>query len=360
MARPVAELEALVGQGPPARYLGAVLAAGSLPPLLFSGPPGVGKRTAALLLAQAANCSAREGRPCRECPSCQAIARLKHPDVRLVLPIARSGDDDPGRDDSVIAKTAERAREYALGARQPVLDPRQQITIAHSRWIRREMARPPVSACRRFFIILHADRMNQPAANAILKTLEEPQAQTSFVLTSARPELLLETIRSRCRTVRFSPIPADELQRWLTAEGICSAREAAVAAEIAEGSLGRALRFLDSPDELIVPAVVDYFGLPTASEADIFRAMGALERGSLEDILRTAAFLYRQALRLKHGMPTVYAQLEPSVTAKAEAASTDYLCRVLRYLDGRLDDCRRHLNRRLFLYTLLSSLRRIT
>ncbi|HDQ99671.1 MAG TPA: hypothetical protein ENN51_05225, partial [candidate division WOR-3 bacterium] len=186
--------------------LTAFLAEGRLPSLLFAGPESSGKRTLALRLAQAANC-AETTRPCGTCRSCRTIAALGHPDVRVLFPARKrrrkDDNDDPA---SAIALMLEQSPDYALDRTAPPLDPGLSIPVDAIRWVRREMSRPPFSAARRFFIILHAERMTTEAANAFLKTLEEPQQQSALVLTTSAPSMLPDTIRSRCRFIRFPAV----------------------------------------------------------------------------------------------------------------------------------------------------------
>jgi DNA polymerase-3 subunit delta' len=143
----------------------------TLPPsLIFSGPSGSGKRDTAVALAQAVNClTPRDGDACGTCASCTRIARGVHPDVLIVEP-ADSGSIriDPIRD---------------------------AIDRASYR---------PFEGRRRVVIIDDADRLVPAAQNALLKTLEEPSAASVFVLVTARPDMLLVTVRSRCIRLVFA------------------------------------------------------------------------------------------------------------------------------------------------------------
>ncbi len=170
-------------QGQPAALmvLGRMLQNQRVPgSLLFLGPHHVGKRTAALALAQALNCAApvkaeglgdaKDG--CGVCPSCRQIAAASHPDVEVVEPDG------------------------------------QFIKIDQVRGLGDWMALHPLLARRRVGIMREAERMNPQAANAFLKTLEEPPADTVLVLCAAEARQLPETIVSRCVPVRFAPLPA--------------------------------------------------------------------------------------------------------------------------------------------------------
>lgn len=338
-----------------------MLDAGSLPPLLFAGPAGTGKRTLALRLAQRANCPEQDP-PCARCTSCRTTSSLNHPDHRLLFPIKSPAGIDPSNPDKSIELTAqatiERYPEYTLESAQPVPDPRQFVIIWQVRWLRREISRPPLTARTRFYTMLHADRMNREATNALLKMLEEPQKQTTFVLTTDRPSQLLDTIRSRCRLVRFTAIPEQVITNWLTGHRNVDNDDAVTAAQMSDGSMRRALDFLENPDSFLCPAVLDFFRHQAAGEAEVLAAMHEVGKTPLQTVVGTFIYLYRQVLRAKAGILTPYASREPSVRRKAEILTIDYLRRVITFLSERYDDCRLPIERRLFLYTLLSSVRR--
>ena len=189
-------------------------ARGSLPPsLIFAGPEGVGKRLAAQALAQLFNCSnpstgADGAAPdaCGTCGPCKRIARGVHADVLMIEP----GDSGSIKVDQVraaIERTAYR----------------------------------PFEGRRRVVVVDDADAMEAPPQNALLKTLEEPPAASTFVLVTARPDVLLPTVRSRCQRIRFGPVaPAEIAQVLMQAHGFAE-REAHAAAAASEGSIGRAL-----------------------------------------------------------------------------------------------------------------------
>ena len=196
--------------------MAAAAARGSLPPsLIFAGPDGVGKRAAAVALAQLVNCHApvlSPGGPdcgpdaCGTCPSCTRIARLVHADVHLVEP----GDTgvikvDQVRD--VVERTAYR----------------------------------PFEGRRRVVIVDEADAMLAEAQNALLKTLEEPPSASMFVLVTSRSDELLPTVRSRCQRLRFGRLTPDDIAGVLMESHDYSPSDARAAASAADGSLGQAL-----------------------------------------------------------------------------------------------------------------------
>jgi DNA polymerase-3 subunit delta' len=201
-------LRDVVGHRHLLELLGAAAVRGSLPPsLIFVGPAGIGKRTAALALAQAVNCpTPRDSDACGVCASCTRIARLVHADVLII---------EPGESGSIKV---------------------DQIRDAVERTGYR-----PFEGRKRVVIVDDADAMIVEAQNALLKTLEEPPAGSMFVLVTGRLDMLLPTVRSRCQQLRFGQLHPDEVASVLVNAHGYSAPEAHAAAGSAAGSVGRAL-----------------------------------------------------------------------------------------------------------------------
>jgi DNA polymerase-3 subunit delta' len=179
---------------------------------LFEGPSGVGKQATALALAQARLCPEKPGKGCLSCPVCTRIRAGLHPDVRTFAPRAEGSRNIP----------VEFVRTEILRVAQFA----------------------PFEAPAAFLIFPEADvsfpEVHPEAANALLKTLEEPRPNLCFVLISERPERLLTTIRSRCQRLRFGRLPELVLAHVLETEGVPEAQhEAAIA--LAEGQADRAL-----------------------------------------------------------------------------------------------------------------------
>ncbi len=197
--------------------------------LCFTGDEGIGKRFAALNFAMALNC---EGEPsetdlfaadgaddpaespdevpdaCGDCPSCRKIISGNHPDVHMLTP---QGDS-------------------------------RQIRVSEVRQLEEALSFRPFEGQWKVAIVDDADRINEAAANAFLKTLEEPTEHSVIILVTSRPDMLLPTIRSRCQTVRFSPLPVEELGAFIESrgEGITDT-EAVLRSRLSGGRPGLAL-----------------------------------------------------------------------------------------------------------------------
>jgi DNA polymerase-3 subunit delta' len=230
----------IVGQDRAVGSLRAALRRGALHhALLLAGPPGVGKGTAARILAQALNCEGPEraggmgGRSltapphfeddgCGQCGPCRKIARGLHPDVLLV------------EEERVMARAG---RWEPRGGRAPSRD----IVVDQVRdLVDRRLALKRFEGRHRVVILDPADAMNPQAQNALLKTLEEPPEDTVLVLVASAPDALLPTVRSRCLRLSFAPLP-DQLVAARLAGAGRPPEEARLAAALAGGSLGRAL-----------------------------------------------------------------------------------------------------------------------
>ena len=181
------------GQPRVVEQLGRALRQGRVPhAYLFTGPPGVGKHTTGLALAAAMNCERAPSEGCASCPACQRIASGCHPDVVTL--------ERQGASQTIPIETIRSLVIPALGL-------------------------APHEGRARFFLIEEATSLLGPAANALLKTLEEPPARTHFVLCTSSPGELLPTIRSRCQRVQFQPLAAD-LKAELEGEDAAANRQA--------------------------------------------------------------------------------------------------------------------------------------
>ncbi len=219
---------------------------------LFVGPEHVGRATTARAFAQALNCEQRakprteaggmiegaadfqsagtEDTPCGECRPCRTIAEDKHPDIEWVG-VGGICDESDHRDHSA--------------------DNSRDIRICQIRRLERVISRTTVDARCRVVIVDPADAMTVEAANAFLKTLEEPAPNTILVLLSAREERLRETVRSRCRRIVFYGVPRDDIERALQERWGAGAEQAGHLARLSQGRLGWAVAALRD-DRLLI------------------------------------------------------------------------------------------------------------
>jgi DNA polymerase III subunit delta' len=215
----------LIGNEEVKQTLNRLLADGRVPgSLLFTGEAGIGKKLFALEFAKALNCRNRRGvEACDECSSCKRISRSNFPPF---------GKDDDDRNRLIWSEYSDVAMARPF---------KQIIRVPPMRELEREANFRPFEGTARIFIIEDADYMNEPASNALLKTLEEPPPASHLILTTSNPTALLATIRSRCQVIRFAPIPAPEIEDFLIKDHSMPATDARLLARTAQGSIGRAL-----------------------------------------------------------------------------------------------------------------------
>ncbi len=193
--------------------------AGTLPAsLLLQGAAGVGKQRLALWLGQVLLCEADE-RPCGLCQHCRYALQLQHPDLRWFFPQKNLGSDTEPDEAKEAYDVAIKDRVEANG-----LYERPDGSMGIYRYVTRLLvqlaSKSPAMARRKVFVLGDAERMvpqaaNPEAANALLKLLEEPPADTTFILTSSEPGALLPTIRSRVVSVRVAPLSETAMRRFL-------------------------------------------------------------------------------------------------------------------------------------------------
>ena len=194
---------------------------GSLPAsILLHGPRGVGKQRLALWLGQMLLCEGESERPCGRCQHCRYALELAHPDLSWFFPRPRPKDPDPSSDD-VRADYADAAMErLGSGGLYPSPSGSEGIFVSTVRAIVGGAAMTPALARRKVIVIGDAERMvpqeaSPEAANAFLKLLEEPPADTTIVLTTSEPGALLPTIRSRVAAVRVAPLGDDDVRAFV-------------------------------------------------------------------------------------------------------------------------------------------------
>lgn len=236
---------------------------------IFHGLDGIGKKAAALAFAGTLNClqvgpeadPKADNDACGECLSCRKIDRGTHPDVITIQP------------------------DGAF------------IRIKEIRELQEQMMFRPAEGRKRVFIILEADRMNSAAANALLKTLEEPTGSNTLVLVTARPHQLPLTVLSRCQRIKFQPLRSEEMIRVLEERFSVEAPTAVTLAAISGGSLGKALEMKESDFAARREEMIDKLAL-IATPLDFYPVLAGMgnDRDLVLEGLETMKTYFRDIL----------------------------------------------------------------
>ena len=239
---------------------------------LFTGPAGSNKTAAAYAFAQAILC---KDHGCRTCDDCRRIERRKHPDVHFYTPEGAQG------------YLIEQIREIVSG-----------VSLA------------PIRAKGKVYILDRVDLLGVSAANAFLKTLEEPTEGVTFILLGRTREAVLPTIVSRCQVVPFRHIPAREAAGILSQKTGVTPEQARIAIEACNGSITRAMTFAKSAEraEFRARIMEVLSNLPLSDERDVLEyAAELIERAKApldnvrtqqsEELAESADFLTKTALK---------------------------------------------------------------
>jgi len=169
---------------------------------LFYGPEGGGKEAIALEIAKALNCQNEMTKPCNECPSCTKINQLKHPDIKFIIPQAKSW------------KSEDLQKKLNLKSENPYskieYTGTTNISIEKIRDLKNEAKYTPYEAQKKVFILTEAEKMTREGANSFLKLLEEPPDNLSIILINNSLSTILDTIKSRCQIIYFPPLSFEE------------------------------------------------------------------------------------------------------------------------------------------------------
>ena len=232
---------------------------------LFVGPTGVGKETVARYFAQLIFCQQDTQPPtvCGTCLACRKVDSGNHPDLQFIQPDG------------------------------------SELKIGQIRELQKQIIYEPLEANRKVYILTDVDRMNDPAENALLKTLEEPPASTVLILLTSNIRALLPTTRSRCQILQFHPIPTQQLAEILVDKFSVAPEQATTLAVTADGAIGKAITQLKKGDTLAeeIPEI-----LKTTDQLAAFRLAEHLKDNP--DTLGELVTWYRDLLFLQQGAPS--------------------------------------------------------
>jgi DNA polymerase-3 subunit delta' len=304
--------------------------------LLVQGAAGIGKTRFAQSLAAAVLCETPlNGLACGECASCHWLEQGNHPDYREVIPEA--AEEDEGAEEEAPAK-GEKAKSVVIKIEQVrALADFMSLSTHRAGW--------------RVLVLHPAEALHPNAANALLKTLEEPPPRTLIVLVSDRPARLLATIRSRCRPLALPmPAPAEALA-WLRAEGVPEPQAALAAA----GGAPLLAQRLAEPDEAQFRRKL-VAELAKPGGADALQFAGSVDREGVERFIHGMQIWVHDLVRVRMGSkPRHHIEQASALAARARSSDLERLFA----LDRELAEARRlashPLNARLLTEHLLTA-----
>ena len=243
---------------------------------LFTGPAQVGRTHLATLFAQALNCESDypENRPCGICRKCKLIASGRHPDLIVVEP--------------------------TMGNRG-----NETLKIDQIRELQQDLNRTAMEGPFKIAIVKRFDAANPAAANAFLKTLEEPPPNVVLILTASESDSLLPTINSRCRSINLRPVPQSVIQDHLETKMGVPTDRSRIVAHLANGRIGWAITAAEDEAALgTYTSKTDQLNdILKMSRVDRFKLSEKLSSTpeNLHDLLKTWLGWWRDALILAKG-----------------------------------------------------------
>jgi DNA polymerase-3 subunit delta' len=301
---------------------------------LFHGEAAIGKRSTALSFAQALNCERTSPNEaidaCGLCRSCRQIEARTHPDFFIIEP------------DSELATP--------------------QIKIEQVREIEQQIMYRPLIGERKICLIDEADRMTIGAANALLKTLEEPPDHSLFLLITSRPAALPATIRSRCQSLRFATPARTQVEAALILRREIPPADARLLAIISEGRIGQALVADAKETRAQLQELLDLVRPQSLqSITSILSAAEAIVKADrAPEILSWLARWIRDLVLLQVGGDRdqlLYADTLTTLEAYARNTETDVLLGLLQDIEKTEQQATRHLNLHMALENILLRLR---
>jgi len=277
---------------------------------LFYGEDGIGKFLAGMAMAAALNCDAParvEGGldACGACVPCRKVARLAHPDVHVALAVPAAFRK--GSPPSIDFDKYRELLDSISGSRYYVVQFTRNATVSvdQIRGLIHEAGLTRVEGRRKVMVIARADRMNDSAANALLKTLEEPNAGLVIILTAPEPGRLLPTVASRCQHIRFDPLTSETIEAALVEDLGVESKSARHLSVLARGSLGRALEMREEDPIAFRDQVLSLLA-PRERQSELLQDLHALvgwDQNAARRVAEVLILWQRDVLAVAHGLP---------------------------------------------------------
>ncbi|MFP4528784.1 MAG: ATP-binding protein [Candidatus Kapaibacterium sp.] len=346
------------------------------------GIPGIGKEALAIEFARAANCENPSIAPdsiesCGQCKSCRDIDELNHPNLNLVFPLPAGKGSDSKSDSPYSSLSDQQIDEIQEQIRAKSGDPyykiiptnATQIKIASIRDVKKKLTLSGSRRGRRCILISSAEMLTGEAANAFLKTLEEPHPGVTIFMVTSRPDMLLPTIMSRCQQIRCEPLTDGQIASALVERHDIDPDNARLVAVYGRGSYVRALEFLGEDMRRLRTDMVDM--LRTSMKKRRFRLelleqidelIKTSDKSRLETALNILLMWMRDAnmLRLIDSAEGMINQDQRDTIEKFIKVFPDAdLAESIEKIDNAIRDIRRNVNPQLIFAGLFLELREI-
>uniref|UniRef100_A0A7V3ZUS5 DNA-directed DNA polymerase n=1 Tax=candidate division WOR-3 bacterium TaxID=2052148 RepID=A0A7V3ZUS5_UNCW3 len=323
--------------------------------LIFYGKKGIGKRTLALVFAQYLACLNKEKAPCGECPHCRMIGDLEYPYLEIIF---------PGWENVKTIKEEEKYEslldlrsQHRLFEMRPETSKKESITIDVIREIKERIKMKADEY--RIYLIIDAERMTQEAANAFLKTLEEPPERVFFILTTSQIHKLPATIRSRCYLLKFSSLEPKAIEEFLVKKGwpLDTAKKASA---FSFGSLRTALQLINRGEKIFPEEVIKFAEIRKREVGyyffrNFYEKYSETDYDTIVSFIKDLIFLYRGLLYQKLGYINLF-EIDPHLKVIAERKTYEEIIISLYKLNQLYEECEYNLNKKLILFHLYSSL----
>jgi DNA polymerase III delta' subunit len=294
--------------------------------LLFSGPAGIGKKRSALVVAKALNCLKKTSDACEECTHCHAINNGNFPDVMVILPV------------------------------------KDVLKIDQMRLLKDTAYLKPMAGRKRVFIVCDAEKMNDEASNSLLKILEEPPPFSHIILVTTNPYRIIPTLKSRCQTFQFSPIPKEDIQKVLQNKGF-QQDKAHILSLLVDGNLKKALSLdWEEVQSQRNQAWELFVALHRREKAGTllkrFSQSRAVIKEELENTLEIVASFCRDVILIKEGGEPEYLlnpDFEQDLKEVAQSLPLNHAMDFLAKMDFAISALQRNLNVNILVSSLFSN-----